>query len=626
MKFKLFLMVLSLSLFVTGCSFTPVETVEEEVVKGPTYRSVETELTVINSIQNDLKYSGRVVASKQLGVVSTTVGKVTQYFVDVGDIVEEGDILFQLDTSDLQDNMLSLQANYDVTKLAYTNAETNYNNSKILYAEGVISQSDFEQSTYSYDAARANLRSVEVQIETLQNSIEKTVILSPISGTITDRSIEKGGYASSSSPAYTIMNFSPVKIEVGVSEQLINRIEVGQEAEVLVRAVSDKAYQGVVTAISPIMDATSMYTVSLEVPNEDYLIKSGMLSEVTFILESAEDALVIPVNAIIPSDDGSYVYIVKQGNPEEYYVEKVFVETGILTGNYVEIVSGLSAGENLVIKGQTYLSDGERVQVNTPIITMPTFDDFAGIVEGFFDEEGNLVFVETEEDGGYEADEIEESMEESIEEEPQESTEAEVPLNTVIINPDLLQYPVIPDSVVPSFNTTPSTTTTLPETPSTTTTTTTPSIQEENHVVEEAPEESTEESQDETPVEEEWLVTEEAWTEDVWIGDIWLDEAPIIPEVVIPEINIPEINIPVAPQIEEDWLVTEDAWIEESWENDWIVTEDAWVEDVWVEPVTPEIPLEPLAPVAPETPSTEENWWVEDAWVDTTPSVQWIDE
>ena len=101
-----------------------------------------------------------------------------------------------------------------------------------------------------------------------------------------------------------------------------------------------------------------MYTVKVELDNADGMIKSGMMAEVNFTAESAEDTIVLPRNAVITKDDETYVYIVKGG-----VAKKVIVETGIEAGETIEITKGLKDGDDVVTKGQTYISDGEEVTV-----------------------------------------------------------------------------------------------------------------------------------------------------------------------------------------------------------------------------------------------------------------------
>jgi RND family efflux transporter MFP subunit len=101
-----------------------------------------------------------------------------------------------------------------------------------------------------------------------------------------------------------------------------------------------------------------MYPVKVELDNADGIIKAGMMAEVNFTAEKAEDTIVLPRNAVITKEDETYVYVVKGGT-----AKKVMVELGIEAEDTIEITKGLKKGDDVVTKGQTYISDGEEVNV-----------------------------------------------------------------------------------------------------------------------------------------------------------------------------------------------------------------------------------------------------------------------
>ena len=123
-------------------------------------------------------------------------------------------------------------------------------------------------------------------------------------------------------------------------------------------AVSELPLEGVVSTVSPAAGQTGMYTVKIELDNAKGLIKSGMMAEVNFTAEKAEDTIVLPRNAVITKEDETYVYVVKDGK-----AKKVMVELGIEAADTIEITKGLKKGDDVVTKGQTYISDGEEVNV-----------------------------------------------------------------------------------------------------------------------------------------------------------------------------------------------------------------------------------------------------------------------
>lgn len=329
---------------------------QEEIPEEKTLRTVETETAGKTAIASGFSYSGKAAPSKEVSVVPTVPGKVINFNYDVGDTVREGAVLFSVDSADLQNNLRSLEANYHVAELNLNNAKNTYENNKILFDEEIISQTEFDQIKLAYETTEANLTATQIQIDNLKKNISDCTVTSPMSGVIAQRGVERGGFASQAAPAYTVMDLSTIKVEVGVSEQVVNTIAIGDEVAVKMTAVSAEPLTGRVSTISPSAGQTGTYTVKIELNNQDGAIKAGMLAEVSFTMEQSEEAFVLPRNAVLTKDGETYVYIL-EGNT----VKKTPVETGIETGETIEITSGLSEGMEVVTKGQTYISDGEEV-------------------------------------------------------------------------------------------------------------------------------------------------------------------------------------------------------------------------------------------------------------------------
>lgn len=342
----------------TACAVWTAGCGQEEVAEEITLRSVETSIAGTSAISSDFTYSGKAAPSKQVSIVPTVPGKVIDFNYEVGDAVGQGAVLFTVDSGDLLNNMRSLEASYKVAELGYQNAKTTYESNSVLYEEGIIAKDEFDKVKYSYESAEAQLESIQVQMDTLQKNINDCAVTSPMRGVVSQRNVERGSFASQASPAYTVMDLSVIKVEVGVSEQVVNTIRVGDTVSVTMTAVSAEPLTGKVSTIAPAADQSGTYNVKIEMDNSENAIKSGMMAEVNFTMESAEDTIVMPRNAVIEKDGETYVYIVEDGK-----AKKVDVVLGIESADTIEIAEGLTAGDAVITKGQTYVSDGEEVKV-----------------------------------------------------------------------------------------------------------------------------------------------------------------------------------------------------------------------------------------------------------------------
>ena len=273
---------------------------KKEVEEEKTLRSVEVTTVGKGDIASEFSYTGKAAPAKEVSVVPTVPGKVLSFNYDVGDKVGQGAVLFTVDSTDLQNNMRSLQASYNAAKLGRDNAKSTYEN-------------EFDQIKYAYESADAQLASIQVQMDNLKKNISDCTVTSPMTGVIATRGVEKGSFASQAAPAYTVMDLSTIKVEVSVSEQVLNTIQVGDKVSVLMTAASETPLTGTVATIAPAAEQTGMYTVKVELDNKDGKIKSGMMAEVSFTMAASDDTILLPRNAVIEKDNETYVYVINNG-------------------------------------------------------------------------------------------------------------------------------------------------------------------------------------------------------------------------------------------------------------------------------------------------------------------------
>lgn len=163
----------------------------------------------------------------------------------------------------------------------------------------------------------------------------------------------------SAQPALAITDVSVLEVEINVTEGIINQLKQGQKVSLRIPSVSNEPIPGKIGIINPVPDpANQLYKVKIEVENEDGQIKPGMFAQVSINMEEKEQIVMIPVEALMSEEDQYYVYVVEA----EKAVRKI-VTVGLDNGEMVEIVSGLQVDDPLIIKGQDFVKDGEKVKV-----------------------------------------------------------------------------------------------------------------------------------------------------------------------------------------------------------------------------------------------------------------------
>jgi RND family efflux transporter MFP subunit len=247
--------------------------------------------------------------------------------VNVGDEVSAGTPLVVFDSRELDLQLEQMRLDYE-------------RNSQ-LFEAGAVSKTQLEQLKYT-------LENLELQKESL-------VITSPINGIVAKTEAVEGQLAGSM-PLVSVVNMDKLKLRVQVGEANISKLKIGEEMEIEVSAVN-RIYTGVIFAIAPKIDnTTKAYPVSIEIINEERLIKGGMYGEIKLIVEKKEDIITVPQSAILDHAQQKVVYII-----ENETAKMREVKLGLTLGDKAEIIEGLKVGEMIVVEGQYAVNDGSEV-------------------------------------------------------------------------------------------------------------------------------------------------------------------------------------------------------------------------------------------------------------------------
>ncbi|SHH22777.1 efflux RND transporter periplasmic adaptor subunit [Tepidibacter thalassicus] len=344
---------------------------KEVKVRGEKVVSVETKKVEKNDISIKTTLSAKVTPIEEANVVPKIPGKVTKVNVEIGKFVNKGDVLFTLDQTDMINAVKNAEAAYNMAvanlKLReeqIQNAKVNYERMKSLYEQGAISKQQFEQyelqaSSTNIEAVKAQVEQAKVALENAKSKLNDTTVTSPISGVITSVNINEGEMASSAMPAVSIANLDRVVIETDISENLINKVRIGDVVDISIKSAGKDNFKGKITALSPATSQGSMtYPIKIEIDNKNKLIKPGMFAEVNIITDKKEKVITVPSEAVIVKEGNNVVFTV---NGDKAHMKNVLL--GVDNGEYVEIKNGIKEGDIVVVKGQNYLDEGSKVKI-----------------------------------------------------------------------------------------------------------------------------------------------------------------------------------------------------------------------------------------------------------------------
>jgi HlyD family secretion protein len=228
--------------------------------------------------------AGKIEANQQADITSKITAKVAKINVDVGSIVQKGDVIIQLDSNDLQAQVAQAQATLDNAGSNYQNAKSTYERNQRLFNAGLISKSQFDQYQTAFAVAEASTKSAEAAVELARTQFDKGTILSPISGVISAKNINNGELAVAGIPLSTVVNSNPIIIDAYAPAAFIAQIKTGQKVVVKISEISDRDFTGQISVIAPVIDSKSKnILVKVKLRDQDPLLKPGMFAEIGLI-------------------------------------------------------------------------------------------------------------------------------------------------------------------------------------------------------------------------------------------------------------------------------------------------------------------------------------------------------
>ncbi len=296
------------------------------------------------NISSFIETNGILEAETEVDIVARTSAPIVELLAEEGMEVSQGQVLVRLDEQELR-------AQVEISRVSLEDAEQVYDRAKVLFAESLNSSEAFEQTRSDHETARVQLEAARIQLGYAE-------VTAPFAGKIVQRYVHFAEQVNANTPLFRLSDFDPLLCPIQVPERELPRLFDGQQAYLTVESWPDQKFKALVLRISPVIDsATGTVKVTLQVDARRRL-RPGMFARVFLETDSRPDALVIPRSALSLESLGDTVYVAVDG-----VASRREVELGFREGDLVEVVSGLAAGEPVVVVGQDGLSDGTPVQV-----------------------------------------------------------------------------------------------------------------------------------------------------------------------------------------------------------------------------------------------------------------------
>lgn len=288
--------------------------------------------------------TGTLEASEVLNLVSETQGKIIKIYKEKGDRVAAGELIVKVDDEVIAANVLTAEANYaqfqkDVERLTR------------LLEENAVTKRDLEQATIGLKKAKADLINA-------QKALSNTNIKAPIAGYINSEKLTVGQFLAGGSSVCEIVNNSKLKLNIKVSEREVYKINPGQSVNVRLAIFPNKIFTGRVESIAEKADDAMKFNVEIVLENDDQThLRSGLYAEVELPVKNEENIIINKIS-IVGSMESPVVYVVQNGKA----VKRNLI-IGQSNDKKVEVLSGLTAGDDIIVSGQLNLKDGDEINI-----------------------------------------------------------------------------------------------------------------------------------------------------------------------------------------------------------------------------------------------------------------------
>jgi membrane fusion protein (multidrug efflux system) len=311
---------------------------------GAMARPVEVAVARKDTVRDEIAATGEIEAVQSIDLRPEVDGRIVDILIREGQEVEQGTPLFKVDDAQLKAQVAQLEAQRALAQQALARA-------KELAQQNASSAADLEK-------AEAEARSAQAQYDLQRIRLERTVVRAPFGGVVGQRYVSLGDYVTSSTKLVSLHTVNPQRASFQVPERFARQLRPGQSVTFRVAAIAGRDFRGDVEFVDPVIQLPGRtILVKARVPNPDRVLQPGMFIEARLVTAVRANAVVIPEDAVVPTQGETAVWVVNDGK-----AERRTVVLGVRTPGFVEITSGVEAGTQVVVGGLEMLAPGAPVR------------------------------------------------------------------------------------------------------------------------------------------------------------------------------------------------------------------------------------------------------------------------
>lgn len=353
-------------LFFSGCKKKEVKAPPEKMI------NIQAQAAEKRSLRPSIETVGTLNPYEEVIVSAEVDGILRDVKVDEGTAVTKGGIIAIVDDTDYslevkraESTLRQAEANLANTRLEYQRKET-------LYKEELITKQQYDDVSTRLSLAESDVDRAKASLALANQRLSKTKIVSPLSGVVKERKVERGNYVRNGTALFVIIKINPLKLNFTVTEKDVGRLKIGQDVHFKVDALPDKEFNGKLSIIYPSLEEkTRTLQVEAQSQNPKGILKPGLFAHIILYTGEAKDTVIVPVTALLYEADKIRVFVVEGERAKERSVkigQKYKLQSAVGSpqsevGEFTEITEGVKGGELVVIVGQQNLFENAKVNI-----------------------------------------------------------------------------------------------------------------------------------------------------------------------------------------------------------------------------------------------------------------------
>lgn len=286
-------------------------------------------------------------------------GRIERLYTEEAQKVSAGQVVASLENIEFSAQVNQAQGTLYSVNAELAQAKSDLARNKILVEQGGLSQQQYEATMAKVASLEGQLRASQGNLGYQQSRLGFTNVVTPHAGIVMTRYLQPGDYAKAGTPIFMIADTSIMLAKATVGEGQITQVKLGDNAQVLVESLSDQPFTGKITKILPAAAVPARtFTLEISIDNSENTLLSGLTAKVMTQGKERENALVVPESSLVLFEDQQTVFVLAKDQ-----VVQRKLRLGYIGNGFAEVLSGLTPGDLIVVKGQNTLRDGSKVQV-----------------------------------------------------------------------------------------------------------------------------------------------------------------------------------------------------------------------------------------------------------------------